>query len=217
MGGASTVKSIATPIDIVARVDAARQAGIVISAARRYADVLRGCESMDYQSAKSTLGGKLSSLWCSEYLQAVAGDPEVIEFTDDAYRFLFDYRNERVVAAFGETRPTADQRDKARESGFVPNFTKFHPDRDRGHFMSHASGGLMDVNFFPQKKEVNRGWSPAGKVYRAMEKYCASSPGTFVFSRPIYKVGDTGWDPEQLEYGFYNQTRDFRSVVFPNR
>lgn len=204
-------------VDITARIDKAIAAGIVISNASMYAAFLEKCKTTDYVSAKAILCEGLSTFWVDEYLRAMSKRPEIVEFSDSAYSFLFDYDHERVVVAFGETREPAGSRDAARQKGFIPSFTKFYPNKDRGHFLSHASGGLMDVNFFPQKKEINRGWSPAGKIYRAMEKHCASHSGTFVFSHPIYTAADPGWDPEQLEYGFYDHDREFRAILFPNR
>jgi hypothetical protein len=43
----------------------------------------------------------------------------------------------------------------------------------------------LDVNLFPQRREVNRGWSDEGKLFRKMERYAAEHPGTFCFARPI--------------------------------
>ncbi|HEX8831883.1 MAG TPA: hypothetical protein VF705_11995, partial [Longimicrobium sp.] len=59
--------------------------------------------------------------------------------------------------------------------------------------MAHSMGGSLDINIFPQRSAVNRGRSPEGKRYRAMERYAAAHPGTFVFSRPLY--GDHTWVP----------------------
>lgn len=102
------------------------------------------------------------------------------------------------------------------QAGFLPGFTRQHPGKDRGHFLSHAQGGLMDVNFFPRKCEVNRGWSPSVKLYRRMEKYCAETPETFCFSLPIYDPSNRTWDPNLLEYGLLLSGRVW-AVVFPNR
>jgi len=55
------------------------------------------------------------------------------------------------------------------------------------------------VNLFPQRPELNRGLSAAGKQYRQMETYAAKHPGTFVFSRLLY--ADATWVPVSLEYG----------------
>lgn len=47
------------------------------------------------------------------------------------------------------------------------------------------------------RREVDRGWSERGKVYRRMERYCAEHSGAFCFSRSIYR--DRTWVPFELE------------------
>ena len=44
----------------------------------------------------------------------------------------------------------------------------------------------MEINVFIQKRSLNRGWSDEGKGFRLLEKYCATNPGAFCFSRPTY-------------------------------
>lgn len=85
---------------------------------------------------------------------------------------------------------------------------------DNGHFMSHLSGGSIDLNLFPQRRDVNRGWGEWGR-FRKMEKYIAQNPGTFAFIRPIYD--DLTIVPSDLEFGFYDQDLNCRFELFPNR
>jgi len=61
------------------------------------------------------------------------------------------------------------------------------------------SGGSLDVNIFPQKRELNRGWSEEGKLFRRMERHAGERPGTFCFARPIYH--DMTCCPTVLECG----------------
>ncbi|MBC7947441.1 MAG: hypothetical protein H7Y42_06150, partial [Chitinophagaceae bacterium] len=70
---------------------------------------------------------------------------------------------------------------------------------DKGHFMAHTIGGGLEVNIFAQCRDINRGWSKRGKVYRSMEKHCAKNAGTFCFNRPIYSE-DTN-RPCMIEFG----------------
>lgn len=70
---------------------------------------------------------------------------------------------------------------------------------DKGHFLGHASGGVLDINLFPHRRDLNRGWSPEGKRFRRMERFVAEHPGTFFFHRPCYDDGL--WIPLALEYG----------------
>lgn len=194
---------------MLAHVDRALAAGHVAPATLDYSRWTGG--------SPDRLRDELSQLWVDAYVLGTAGDSEIVEFSDGANRYLFDLVTERVVAAWGESGPAEAERDRSRQAGFIPRFSRHYEGKDRGHFLSHGQGGLMDVNFFPQLKEVNRGWSDAGKLYRAMERHAALHPGTFCFSRPIYEPANGTWDPERLEYGLRLTPATLCAVVFPNR
>jgi hypothetical protein len=89
---------------------------------------------------------------------------------------------------------------------------------DKGHFASHAQGGPMDINLFPQRPDVNRGrtdgWSARSVSFREMERWCVSNPGAFSFARPIYM--DDTWTPHALEYGVLRSPSDLWVESFPN-
>ena len=159
--------------------------------------------------------GKCSNAWLNAYKKMTQASNEILEFSDGHYQCIFDYNYERVVSFFGVSQPTTNPREIKRQTGFIPGFTKHYPGKDRGHFLSHCQGGGMDVNFFPQKKEINRGWSDAGKIYRKMERFCSINPGVFCFSRPLYDIENLTWVPQQIEYGIFFQGQ-YRVVIFPN-
>ncbi|GAA4344392.1 hypothetical protein [Flaviaesturariibacter amylovorans] len=94
-------------------------------------------------------------------------------------------------------------------------YAEYGPSYDKGHFIAHATGGPIDANLFPQKREINRGWSKEGKRYREMERFVAAHPGIFVFSRPIYS--DLGSCPFEVEFGYCDSKMNWRVEVFPNR
>ena len=76
---------------------------------------------------------------------------------------------------------------------------------DKGHFIAHSIGGAVDgieMNVFVQRRDLNRGWSKEGKIFRVMETYCFMNPNTFCFNRPIYS--DKTSKPSYLEYGLLN-------------
>jgi hypothetical protein len=198
---------------LLARIDAALAAGHVLPPAVDYAAIQSAIPPPD----PNLLSEELVRLWEDAYFDSTADDVEIVRFSDGANWYLFDLIPERVVAAWGESRPAEEERDRSRQAGFIPRFSRHYEGKDRGHFLSHGQGGGMDVNFFPQLKEVNRGWSDAGKLYRAMETYAASHPGTPCFSRPLYAEGNDTWDPEQVEYGVLVGGVTLRAVVFPNR
>lgn len=125
----------------------------------------------------------------------------------------------RVVAGFGISTqsPMKGNRKKMRTwlGKTSEVFSPYGLNYDKGHFLAHAIGGPIDVNLFPQRRDINRGWSEDGKDYRKMEKYIASNPGTFVFSRPIYTDGS--FCPTIIEFGYCNASLDFIVKQFPNR
>jgi len=58
---------------------------------------------------------------------------------------------------------------------------------DRGHLIALASGGGENVNLVPQAARLNRGWSDAGRRWRALERICAGSEGVFLFVTVLYE------------------------------
>lgn len=113
------------------------------------------------------------------------------------------YSESRLVAAFGLSAPQPRRRDDARLRGWVgPTDNTFGRAWDKGHFIAHSIGGSVvgwELNVFVQRRDLNRGWSPAGRRYRQMEQYCAANPGSLCWSRPIYC--DDSAMPLQIELG----------------
>src|SRR5260370_16897464 len=92
---------------------------------------------------------------------------------------------------YGQRDQKKRKGDDGRLKGWVgPTGRTLGDSWDKGHFIAHSIGGSVDqaeVNVFVQRRDLNRGWSTAGKRFREMEKYCELNPGTFCFSRPIYQ------------------------------
>lgn len=141
---------------------------------------------------------------------------EISEINLDLSVFLFDHVQERVTLAYAISAESSVERDATRMRGF-PAVSR--PDQgfiaDKGHFLGHASGGTLDINLFPQRRELNRGWSKEGKVFREMERYVAKHPGTFFYHRPIYD--DVTWIPRMLEYGVLVDNQHWWIKSFNNR
>ena len=74
-----------------------------------------------------------------------------------------------------------------------------------------------ELNVFVQRRDLNRGWSVAGKRFRSMEKYCFSNPGTFCFSRPIYSLADGSSKPVAVEFGVLKADGELWVEVFDNQ
>lgn len=128
----------------------------------------------------------------------------------------FDQRvRDRVVAVLGISLPM-----RGRRRGSMPKGWVEHPEeidssgRDKGHFIAHAIGGGLDMNVFSQARDLNRGLSEQGKVYRLMERYCYENAGTFCFSRPVYE--DATSVPRWLEFGLLRDDGRLWFEVFEN-
>lgn len=159
--------------------------------------------------------------WCAEYA-ARAGESEISEINLDFAVYLFDHLAERVVLAYALSVEQLHRRDTARMAGF-PNLNAGVKaalgdkafQADKGHFLGHASGGILDINLFPQRRELNRGWSAEGKRFRAMERYVAGHPGALFYHRPIYDDGS--WIPDRLEYGVLREDGEWWTDTFQNK
>jgi hypothetical protein len=76
---------------------------------------------------------------------------------------------------------------------------------DRGHLIPHLSGGEFGPNIFRQQRALNRGWSPEGKRYRALEREAAATVGAFYFGHLLYE-DDTAY-PTDIETGLLRDGR----------
>ncbi len=148
------------------------------------------------------------------YRGSVEREIELLEFSDGAFAFLFDSTLERTVLVHGLSRSTPpNSRDSSYHRGYPAR-----PGYEKGHAMAHAQGGREGgPNYFPQRAALNRRLSARGQLWRDIETWLAGNAGVFAFVRMIYRRGDIGDVPAQLEYGIMNGARQFRAVVFSNR
>ncbi len=109
---------------------------------------------------------------------------------------------DRVIGVIGRSKPTS-RRDAKIASwlrGLIgPTEARWSKHFDKGHFVAHSLGGGTELNIFPQRRDLNRGWSEAGREFREMERYCLRNPGTLLFHRPIYLA--EGFQPDALDFG----------------
>ena len=146
--------------------------------------------------------------WRDLYVAAVARPTNIVKFQSRSFesllRPLFRYSEleitgevpydqtieNRVVAVLGTSARADEPRDGRRMRDWIEATEEFMgSNRDKGHFIAHCIGGRLGVNVFWQDRDLNRGWSPEGKIYRQMETYCYEHAGTFCFSRPVYTDG----------------------------
>lgn len=192
-----------------------------------YTRVLSGDPMGDYASAVRLLQSDLPPLWLDAYYESCRHDPNVLQINIDGFEHLFDFTSDptrrradspedRLVVVFGLSKVPDARRDVSRIRGFLGGGLKGEDDesRDKGHFIAHSAGGGLDINLFPQRPELNRGRSGAGKVFRKMEGFAATHPGTFAFARPIYS--DDSWTPSELEYGILLPEQRFWVERFAN-
>jgi len=161
------------------------------------------------------------SEWCNAYV-GTHKDVDLVEVNLEVAVYWFDLVFERVVIAYGVSSVPDAPRDVARirrfpdvSIGVNKTMGENSFEADRGHFLSHAAGGELDINLFPQRRELNRGWSSAGKHFRRMEKIAAENPGTFHFHRALYD--DDTWIPATLEYGVLKDDREWLIERFANK
>lgn len=199
-----------------------------------YDAILR--EFLDHkpEGVASFLKEELSYAWLDAYLRSMPRPTNIVQFHSDTFVYIYDdyaslettgeapYRKDmeaRLVAVYGHSAPRKRKRDDGRLKGWVgPTEGTFGDCWDKGHFIAHSIGGSVDqaeVNVFVQRRDLNRGRSPAGKRYVQMEKYCKIRPQTFCFSRPLYF--DQSARPSLLEFGILLNGPRFWVECFDNR
>jgi hypothetical protein len=171
--------------------------------------------------------------WKAIYEENSTSLTSIARFPYEDFVFLYDdtgelvYYNKaksedvpegRVVAAYGISKEKTQKRNNYRVQSYLGPTSKiyahFGDNYDKGHFIGDATGGPKEINLFPQKRDINRGWSEAGKIYRRMERFIAQNPGTFFFSRPFYN--DFTLRPIMLEFGYVSSSGEFVHEIFDN-
>jgi len=182
----------------------------------KYYQIFASIPEGDYEKSVEFLKDNISNLFKVDY-NAQFPNSEILEFNVNGYIYLFDLnikiksniqdKDDRVVAVYGRISHTNAKRDSNRMNGFIGPFTKLakYKDFDKGHFISHKINGSLDQNLYPQLKELNRGWSKQGKLFRSLERYCEQNPDVFLFTRPVYT--DLSWMPKFIDYGVF--TKEF--------
>jgi hypothetical protein len=104
----------------------------------------------------------------------------LVEINLNTAVYWFDLAFERVVVAYGVSTAPDGPRDFNRQRRFPDvnvgvraTMREKAFEADRGHFLSHGAGGELDINLFPQRRELNRGWSIRGSRFRKMETIAA--------------------------------------------
>ena len=151
------------------------------------------------------------SQWIDRYRASTSWSPEILEIALGSLVYLFDeapaqragdtgVSDARVVGVWGRPATGRRPRDRSRQQSFLPDSRRWsRAGFDRGHFVAHSLGGGMDINFFPQAADVNRGRSRAGRRWRELERRAGGSARTLVLVRPVYDAET--WVPRWLDFG----------------
>jgi len=171
----------------------------------------------------------LPSMWRELYLSSVMRPANIVRFDCGSFEYLCDLYfdlevtgeiafdqtiQNRVIGVVGTSTSVRKPRGARMKGWFWSTEEFIAANRDRGHFIAHSIGGGLDVNVFWQDRNLNRGWSPEGKIFRQMETYCQEHPGTFCFSRPIYIDGSGV--PRWLEFGILKDDVKLWVEMFDN-
>ena len=138
--------------------------------------------------------------------QRVCPDCSLVQFTQSGATYLFDLASAAdaevagpPVAGWAVTPAAVARRDVSYQRGFPLAPDPGGSAVDRGHLIPHLSGGQFGPNIFRQDRALNRGWSPEGRRFRALEREAAASPGTFYFGHLLYD--DDSAYPVAIEIG----------------
>lgn len=199
-----------------------------------YDELAASHAGLSYGAMCRKLAYALEPLWADIYEEMTPAEKCIDVIPQGAFDFMFDSPStivpkrpfvwgqdveDRTVVAFGRSEPIRVKRDRnrmrgplgAREWGEAQDGFTY----DRGHFIAHCIGGPEDMGLFPQRRDINRGRSIRGRVFRLMERYCQENPGVFCFSRPIYL--DKSAHPHYLEFGILRPDGTFWVELFENR
>lgn len=196
--------------------------------------LLQQARSVPGQQVATVLAEDLPFAWRDAYLEMMPRATNIVRFRFGTFEYIYDdYASleatgavpydpgieARLVAVCELSAPQKKKRDDYRLKGWVGATEKtFGSAWDKGHFIAHSIGGAVDqteLNVFVQRRDLNRGWSTAGKRFREMEKYCELNSGTFCFSRPVYD--DQMAKPALIEFGVLRRNFEFWVECFENR
>lgn len=199
-----------------------------------YKKLLIEVNQLSYEEVVTLLTKSLPFFWIEFYKKDNCRITDICIITHGTFEFIYDdidslidreiipedsKNASRIVAVFGRSSPKRKKRDDYRLRGWVGPTEKIYGKTwDKGHFIAHSIGGAVDqmeLNVFKQKRELNRGWSSDGKLYRKMEEYCFKNPDIFCFSRPIYT--NQSDKPSFLEFGLLKQNKELWVELFNNQ
>jgi hypothetical protein len=189
-----------------------------------YGSLIKRARGNSGERLMAFLMRELPYVWRDAYERMDTRRTSIVRIQANSFEYIYDNYSylestgvvtydpiieDRLVAALGRSSPGLRFRDDYRLRDWVgPTESRYGSRYDKGHFIAHSIGGAVDrseMNVFVQRRDLNRGWSEAGKRYRTMEKYCVQHPGIFCFTRPIYR--DQTSKPDFVEFGISEEFR----------
>jgi hypothetical protein len=186
------------------------------------------------QEKRNALGNGVTDLATEIYKKLIQRPTLVDELQYNSFWYGFDNYSwlelkeraplseeieDRVVFVVGSSAPQAAENARQTSAwlrGLIgPTERRFGPQYDKGHFIARRNGGGSQLNIFPQRRDVNRPWSAAGKLFRDMETYCHQHPRTFCFSRPIYLRESLR--PDAYDFGLLKEDGELWIAQFDNQ
>jgi hypothetical protein len=185
------------------------------------------------QEKRNSLGNGVTDLATMIYKRLIQRPTLVDEIRHGSFWYGFDNYSwlemkgkaplddaiyDRVVFVVGSSAEARESRRKANAwaRGLVgPTRQRFGPQYDKGHFMARCNGGSSELNIFPQRRDLNQGWSDEGAVFCEMERYCRGHRGTLCFNRPIYL--SESWRPDAFDFGLLKEDGELWWAQFDNQ
>lgn len=199
----------------------------------QYNSILKNHFDNSYDEIGKLLQEKIIRIWIDEYKVQCNRATDIGSMFNGSFEYIYDdceslvkkgilpseNTESRMVAATGISFPKLTKRDDYRLKGWLGKTeTVFGKEWDKGHFIAHSIGGAIDsmeVNVYPQKRALNRGWSDEGKIFRKMESYCFKNQGTYCYTRPIYLEHTSR--PDFIEFFILMHNKTIWSEIFDNR
>lgn len=199
-----------------------------------YAKILEAQCNLEIEQVINHLITILPFLWADIYRKQSNRMTDLCRIKLGSFEYIFDdyatlemkgtvpmtpIIESRLVAVFGKSIPAVRKRDDSRLRGWIGQTNAlFGNTSDKGHYIAHSVGGSVDgaeFNVFPQRRDLNRGWSISGKLFRKMEEFCYKNSGTFCFNRPIYLTQTSR--PDFYEFGILKSRNEIWVECFDNQ
>jgi len=181
-----------------------------------------------YNELVELLRSELPDRWIKAYRKMAQSPTSIHHFQHHGFEFLFDRASElrsrgvltgertvedRVIAVHGCSNSKTDESTVER-SLLGRAAPQFGEGNGKPYLPGCVLGGRFGISVYPQKRNLERERSSEARTYRNMRRYCEEHPGTFSFTRLIYR--DRTWQPAAIEHGLLKEDGSFWVHTFRN-